>query len=284
MPTLFEGKHIPLPLISKLISREIALGQHGSLRAGAGVEFDQYRNYQIGDDFKTIDLKKYMQAGKLISRQSTADRRLLVNIILDISPSMAYSEQNMSRFTVAKTIAASFAFAAHRQGDELKTMLLKNEAYQPITKKGNTINAQIAAINDAQISNDELALKLDNLQCTNQILVLISDFLGDLHTLTKKISQWANAGNEIYVFQILGEKERHFNFVENQTFVGLEDLKDWPSDTKTLKATYLKNFDKHQEQLLKAFKHKNICFGEISIADKLIHKLPEILKSQPWRS
>ncbi len=284
MLTLFDSKHIPIPLISKLISKKISLGQHSSLRAGAGVEFDQYRHYQIGDDLKSIDWKKYMQAGKLISRQSTADRRLRVNVFLDVSPSMSYTEHNLSRFEVAKTIAAAFVFAAHRQGDEVKTMYFFDSNYQQIVGSKNNLNANIANINDAQISTDALPLKLDNFQSSNQILVLISDFLGDVHPIKEKIKQWANTGNEIYVFQILGEQERLFEFSENQTFLGLETKQKWPSDVRSLKPIYLKNFQNHQNQLLKAFSHKNICFGELSIADNLIQKLPEILKSHQWRS
>ncbi len=281
---LRDNSFVSIPLISKLISKEISLGQHDSLRAGAGIEFEQYRNYQIGDDIKTVDWKKYMQSGKLISRQSTADRRLQINVFLDVSASMAYVENDKSRFMYAKTIAATFAHAVYQQGDKMDFLLFHEDTFNQNVIQNNSLNTSLIAIEKANISKDKLMLALKNIFFASQIIVVISDFLGNTHTIVEKIKQWANTGNEIYAFQILGESERTFDFKTNQTFIGLEDDSEWPSDTKAMRKSYLENLQKHQTDLKANFQHKNIRFGEFSLADDLHMTLPAFFKNQPWHS
>jgi uncharacterized protein (DUF58 family) len=266
-----------LKLKSKLISKQIELGLHESTRAGAGVEFDQYRSYQIGDDLKTIDWKKYMQSGKLITRQSPADRRLNVQIILDVSHSMDYIENNICRFDYGKLLAATMAQAAYRQGDRPKINIFSENIFKIVETSGK-INACLFALENAKTTEKLDGIAFENFAFSQDIIVLISDFLGDTNSILEKIKQWSNTKNEIYVFQILGRKEQKFDFSDNQTFVDLEQKTYWPTDIDSIRNTYLKNFDTHQNSLKKAIKHPNIHFGLFSLDQDLMEVLPKALK------
>jgi uncharacterized protein (DUF58 family) len=267
-----------LRLISKLISRQIELGLHASSRAGAGLEFDQYRSYQIGDDLKTIDWKKYMQSGKLITRQSTADRRLNVNIFLDVSQSMAYTEENISRFEYAKLLAATLVQVAYRQGDSPKISFFVGENFTSFGNSTN-INACINSIEKAQTSENLKGSDFKALSFTHQIIVVISDFLGNNTLLLEKIKQWSAANNELFVFQILGKQEQNFDFHDFQFFIDLENNSEWPTDVTNAKKTYLKNLETHQNELKNDLKHKNINFNLLSLDQNLMEVLPKALKN-----
>jgi uncharacterized protein (DUF58 family) len=279
---MFAGKFISntasLKLKSKLISKQIELGLHASTRAGAGVEFDQYRTYQIGDDIKTIDWKKYMQSDKLITRQSTADRRLNVHILLDVSFSMNYAESETSRFDYAKLLAATLAQAAHRQGDSPKISFFSEEYFQTI-KSSSSLNSCLYVLENVKITESLKGQSLNKLGFSHQIIVLISDFLGDTSLILEKIKLWAATNNEVFVFQILGRQEQNFNFKGSQTFIDLENQSQWPIEIESIRKTYLANFESHQNKLKKAIKHKNISFAQFYLDQELMEVLPKALKN-----
>jgi uncharacterized protein (DUF58 family) len=277
----FKSNSASLKLKSKLISKQIELGLHASTRAGAGIEFDQYRSYQIGDDLKSIDWKKYMQSGKLITRQSTADRRLHVHILLDVSLSMDYSEANTNRFDFAKLLAGTMAQTAYRQGDSPKLAFFNENSYSIIESRGN-LNACLHELEIAKTSENLKGTSLNKLHFSDEIIVVISDFLGETATLIDNINQWSLANNELFVFQILGRKEQDFDFKDNQTFIDLENKSQWPTDIASARKTYLKNLKMHQLALKKAFQKKNICFGLFSLDQDLMEVLPKALKNQAW--
>ncbi len=85
-------------------------GGHGSWRSGTSLEFQDYRKYQVGDDFRYVDWNVYGRLDKLFLKLFRSEEDLRVHILMDISRSMAYGQPPKTQ--VAKKIAAALSYIA----------------------------------------------------------------------------------------------------------------------------------------------------------------------------
>lgn len=92
-------------------------GERPSRRAGAGVEFADYRPYQPGDDIRHLDRHVYVRLGRPYVKLFVREQELPVVIFLDTSGSMAAGEP--TKFALARAIAAGLAWVALAGGDRV---------------------------------------------------------------------------------------------------------------------------------------------------------------------
>ena len=85
-------------------------GEHRSWRSGTSLEFQDYRKYQVGDDFRYVDWNVYGRLDKLFLKLFRSEEDLRVHILMDISRSMAYGQP--PKVLVAKKIAAALSYIA----------------------------------------------------------------------------------------------------------------------------------------------------------------------------
>ncbi len=92
-------------------------GLHASRRAGSGLEFRDHRPYTPGDDLRRVDWRAAARRDRLIMRQSEAEDRASVLVLLDAGANMGYGRELDHKLRVASTITAMIAVLATRQGD-----------------------------------------------------------------------------------------------------------------------------------------------------------------------
>jgi uncharacterized protein (DUF58 family) len=90
-------------------------GGHRSPLLASGVEFADHRAYVPGDDVRHIDWKAFARNGQLTLRQFHEDRDARIYILCDMSGSM--DRGTPSKLSVAKRLAAAFAYVGMRQFD-----------------------------------------------------------------------------------------------------------------------------------------------------------------------
>ena len=71
-------------------------GGHASIKRGQGIEFSDYRQYQLGDNPRYIDWGLYGRSDKLYVKRFSEEQDLSVLIILDTSASMVTPISNRS--------------------------------------------------------------------------------------------------------------------------------------------------------------------------------------------
>jgi uncharacterized protein (DUF58 family) len=99
-----------LKLLAGRVIKGPQKGEHGSWRSGTSLEFQDYRKYQVGDDFRYVDWNVYGRLDKLFLKLFHSEEDLRVHILLDVSRSMAYGQP--SKTLVAKQIAAALSYIA----------------------------------------------------------------------------------------------------------------------------------------------------------------------------
>lgn len=97
-----------LRIIAKNVFRGKMKGERRSPKRGTSVEFADYRNYQIGDDFRYVDWNIYARLNKLFLKLFMDEENLNIAILLDVSRSMDFGEP--SKLDYAKQLAAALGY------------------------------------------------------------------------------------------------------------------------------------------------------------------------------
>ena len=121
---------------SRLVS-DVFAGQYHSAFKGQGIEFDEVREYQPGDDIRTIDWNVTARTGKPYVKKFIEERELTVMIMVDVSLSCRFASVNMLKSQLAAEVAAILAFSAIRNNDNVGLIIFtdKIEKFIP-PKKG----------------------------------------------------------------------------------------------------------------------------------------------------
>ena len=93
------------------------VGAHLRRRRGEGTEFQQLREYRLGDSLRQIDWKATQRARKLISRDYQDERNQQVMLLVDTGRRMLARDDGLSHFDHVLNAALLVAYIALRQGD-----------------------------------------------------------------------------------------------------------------------------------------------------------------------
>jgi uncharacterized protein (DUF58 family) len=111
---------------SRLVS-DVFAGQYHSVFKGQGIEFDEVREYQPGDDVRTIDWNVTARTGKPHIKKFVEERELTVMILVDVSSSCRFSSVNMLKSQLAAEVAAILAFSAIRNHDKVGLIMFTDK-------------------------------------------------------------------------------------------------------------------------------------------------------------
>jgi uncharacterized protein (DUF58 family) len=98
---------------------DIFAGQYHSVFKGRGMEFDEVREYQPGDDVRTIDWNVTARTGIPYIKKFVEERELTVMILIDASLSGYFATVKQLKNRLAAEIAAVLSFAAIRNNDKI---------------------------------------------------------------------------------------------------------------------------------------------------------------------
>ncbi len=98
---------------------DVFAGQYHSVFKGQGMEFDEVREYQIGDDTRAIDWNVTARTGKPHIKKFVEERELTVMILVDASRSCHFATVKQLKSKLAAEIAATLAFSAIRNNDKV---------------------------------------------------------------------------------------------------------------------------------------------------------------------
>ncbi|MDD5496010.1 MAG: DUF58 domain-containing protein [Candidatus Omnitrophica bacterium] len=103
---------------SKLVT-DILAGQYESVFKGRGIEFDEVREYQPGDEIRTIDWNVTARMGRPFVKKYVEERQLTVMILLDASRSSYFGTSKRYKNELAAEVSAVLAFAAIQNNDRV---------------------------------------------------------------------------------------------------------------------------------------------------------------------
>ncbi len=111
-PLLLEPEFIArlerLTLLSRRLYRSGLRGERRSGTLGRGVEFADYRSYQVGDDFRYIDWNIFSRLDRLFVKLFSEEEDITVHLFLDVSRSMGWGQPPKLQY--AARVAAALGY------------------------------------------------------------------------------------------------------------------------------------------------------------------------------
>lgn len=217
-----------LELRARTIVEGLLSGLHRSPFKGFSVEFAEYRQYMPGDDLATIDWKVYARSDRHYVKKFEEETNLDCHVMLDISASMGYGSQSITKFVYGQCLAASLVYLMNRQrdasgltafDDRIVTML-------PASARPGHLHALLVTLDRLVIGQQTNVAKpmhqlADSLRKRGMV-VLISDLLDEPEPVIRGLKHLQFRGNEVVVFQVLDPDELAFSFERATLFEDLE--------------------------------------------------------------
>ncbi len=247
-------------------------GRHRSPKKGNSVEFAEHRQYQPGDDLRTLDWKVLGRKDRLYIRQYEEETNLRTTILLDCSGSMAYAGdaaaerdgRPLSKFDYARHLAAGLAYMLAGQQDAvgLVTFDTKIREYLPAKSSASQTRRILEALDKAETGGetdpapvfDDIAERIP----PRGLVVIVSDlFSGDPDALLKALHHFNYRRHEIVVLHVLAEEEISFPFDGHVHFDNLEGADELMLDAKSIRAGYLEQVNEFLRRIATGVRKMN---------------------------
>jgi uncharacterized protein (DUF58 family) len=166
------------------IVTETLAGQYHSVFKGQGMNFDEVREYQPGDEVRSIDWNVTARMNHPFVKKFVEERELTLMLVVDVSGSGKFGSQAQSKRELAAEIASVLAFSAIRNNDKVGLILFSDgvEKYIPPRKGRRHVLRVIREVLffEPQRAGTDLpgALEFANRMLSHRaIVVMLSDFL-----------------------------------------------------------------------------------------------------------
>jgi uncharacterized protein (DUF58 family) len=205
-----------IELRTNRVVTETLAGQYHSVFKGQGMNFDEVREYQPGDDVRAIDWNVTARMNHPFIKKFVEERELTLMLIVDVSGSGRFGSGSQSKRELAAEIASVLAFSAIRNNDKVGLILFSDEVEKFIPpRKGRSHVLRVireVLFFEPERSGTDLNAALEFLlrvQSHKAITVIISDFLGSPSGSTSAVPEVPAQGS----FTMLRQANRKHDLV-----------------------------------------------------------------------
>ncbi len=248
-----------IELITRGLVKESLGGAYHSRFKGQGIEFDDFREYQPGDDVRFIDWNVTARMNEPFIRKYIEEREMSVLLLVDVSRSGDYGSGEDSKRERAAEIAAVFAFSALQNQDKVGLVMFTNEVefYLPARKGSAQALRIVREILNYQPRRRgtaiEPALELAMNRLPHRALVfLISDFMtqSPMNQWEKSLRATASK-HDVVAVQVLDPRELELPNVGRVCLEDPETMEQLMINTSLphVRASYLNRVQKMNDEL-----------------------------------
>lgn len=173
-----------IELITRRLVNDTMAGQYHAVFKGRGMSFDSVREYEPGDDIRTIDWNVSARTGGVFVKQYVEERELTVLLAVDVSASMDVGTVLRSKRELAAEVAAVLAFSALSNNDRVGLVLFSDrvEHYVPPKKGRGHVLRMVTDLlrispQGRQTRLDMVCDELSRMVRKRSVVFLLSDFL-----------------------------------------------------------------------------------------------------------
>ncbi|MFS8507304.1 MAG: DUF58 domain-containing protein [Candidatus Babeliales bacterium] len=228
------------------------VGDYSSAQKGSGLEFDQLREYQLGDDVRFIDWNASARTSKVLVKQYIEERNRTIILLVDQSASTFYSSEIYLKSDVIAQVASVLALVADYGKDHVGALLFADKVKQVIPPRSG--RKHVHSLMESFFSNQpsgKTSLKnslerLIAMQKKDAIVFILSDFFDTGYENLLKI---AARKFDVIAIRCLDQLETHFNVA---AFLTIKDPETHQQVTIKTSAQPLHNFLQQEQQAVAA--------------------------------
>ncbi|HEX5637827.1 MAG TPA: DUF58 domain-containing protein [Gammaproteobacteria bacterium] len=277
-----------LPLRSRKINAQIS-GNYLSAFKGRGMEFDEARLYQPGDDIRAIDWRLTARSGKTHTKLYREERERPVLLWVDYRQPMFFGTQNCYKSVIAARAAALLAWSSAQHGDRLGGLIFSEQDHiemRPQRGQAATLHfiqqlaqhsawqqqAQKNTQQDATLQASHALNRLRSVAKPGSMIFMISDFrhIGTQHQGI--FAQLAKHNDLALLFvsdpmeaQLPGNGIFRFSNGDKEVSLNTRD--------RNTRHSYQQRFDTHRDNLNKLCRKLDMRFVDLSTGNDIISTL-----------
>ncbi|MFJ4193435.1 DUF58 domain-containing protein [Pseudomonas sp. NPDC089534] len=194
----------------------ILAGNHASRLRGRGLNFDELRRYQPGDDLRHLDWRASLRSGKPVVRTFTEERDRPALIVVDQRMSMFFGSRRSFKSALAAELGALAAWMVFHAGDRVGGLVFNDsridtvaplrsrKRVQALCSRMVEQNNALAAGNPDAEDEDQLDKALQRclaLAGHDHLICIVSDFAGAGDRTLQRLRQLA-AHNDVIALQV----------------------------------------------------------------------------------
>ncbi len=267
-------------------------GSHRSRFRGRGMDYQESRLYQAGDDIRNMDWRVTARSGKPHTKLYQEERELPVVLLVDFNLGMFFGSSNSLKSVVAAKTAALIAWAVACRGDRIGALLItegdENETHRELAPKmgkrgalqlirelvihSNPQKAMQSTGNHTSL-NDELK-RLRHLAHPGTLVFLISDFY-NIDDETTQHLQRLSRHNDIQAIQIVDPLEMEPPPPNRYSVTDGNNTGILNTRSKRGRKRYHAFFNQHHKLVEGLMSSHNIPLLQISTADDILLTLQQ---------
>ena len=264
-------------------------GKYESVFKGTGMNFSDVREYQPGDDIRSIDWNVTARFGKPFIKQFVEERELTILLVVDISASQFFSGTDKTKAYLACEIASILAFSALANQDKVGLVMFSDgaEKYLPPRKNRQYVMRIIRELlyYDAEKHKTNIAKTLkfiNDVYKRKAVIFLISDFIDCDY---EKMLRVTNRKHDLIAINIRDERELEL------PPIGMVEFEDSESKSRVvintsdpvLRKLYAENILKTDEYLKTTFGRAKIDSVNLKTNESYIKPLYTFFKQRERR-
>ncbi len=184
-----------IQIVANRMVNDMFAGQYQSVFRGRGMEFEEVREYQPGDDVRNIDWNVTARTGNAFIKSYCEERELTVIFLVDVSASGAFGSLERSKLELVIEVAAMLMFSALKNNDKVGLITFCDDVirYFPPGKGKASVLRLIRELLSARPVPRKTDLGkalefLNRVQKKRAVVFLISDFIDALPARTLAVS------------------------------------------------------------------------------------------------
>jgi uncharacterized protein (DUF58 family) len=262
-----------LELLARSVVDGFINGLHRAPYFGASIDFAEHRGYVPGDDIRRVDWKVYARTDKYFVKQYEADTNANFSVLLDVSRSMGFASQGVSKLEYGSYLAACLAYLSMRQRDRVGIITFDEDIVSYVPPSAKHFNVLLHTLDRARAERPGRLLDVVGRAAEHfkrrSIVALISDLYEDPDALIDVLKTYAFMGNDLVVFHVLDPAEIEFPYREPSRFRDLESTEQVPVVPGVFAEQYRKLIRQHIDSLTAKFSESRIDYMQLDTSKPL---------------
>ncbi len=284
---------------NRLVSEALAGSYHSAFK-GQGIDFEEVREYQAGDEVRSIDWNVTAKMGTPFVKQYREERELTILLAIDVSDSGTFGSSKRSKRERLAELGALLAFSANRNGDKVGLLLFSDqvEQYLPPNKGQKHVLRVLREIlfhpNQSKKTDLNEGLRFINRVMRRRAVVfLLSDFI-----ISEYKSQEESV-EDLFFKELASTRRRHDLVcarihdpceleIPNVGLVYLEDSETGEkvylnTSSRNFREEYKKQNQEHRQEFEKKLRRRGVDHFEFSTDSDYVRSLQEFFHMREIR-
>lgn len=242
-----------LELLARTVVDGFINGLHRSPYLGLSIDFAEHRPYMPGDDIRRIDWRVYGRTDRFYVKEFEADTNANFVVVLDISRSMDYRSDGVTKLDYGRYLAACLSYFSRRQRDRVGLVTIDSDIVSLVPPSAKHLDIVLHTIDRIQPGGqgklEPPLLKIAEATRRRSIIAVISDFYEEPETVLRALSYLKNRGNDLIVFHVLDPAEIDFPFDGSMHFEDLESGERIPVVAERQRTVYRELMRGHLDEM-----------------------------------